>query len=83
MGKNGGYQFNNNYQNLTLKEIALSLEFEFLKNSWTSGQNQNYCMISQGMGKFMENLIYSINDEILNKLNNIKISDVEYKLTKI
>lgn len=82
IGLKGGYTLNKDYNKITLADIITILKFDFIENSWYTGEMCE-CAISSGMKEYMESLIAILNDDIYFILEKITLKDVYEKLIKI
>lgn len=76
---NGGYCCSN-AECITLAQVAAAFDGQFVDANWRSGSDHINCMISSGMGGYMDNLYGQMNSLCMNHLDSITIADVECQL---
>ena len=76
-GIEGGYHYVDNPCELSLSKVAEALSFEFVSNSWKSGNKSDSCIIASEMGGVMDKLYSNLNDACYEKLKDITVCRVE------
>lgn len=76
-GIEGGYSFNLNASNVSLKDVSKALNISFVSSSWKSGDVDMNCLIASGMANVMDNIYSKLDNVCKDYLNNITISDID------
>lgn len=75
-GAGGGYALSCDPDEVSLAQVAKALENVFVSVSWKSGYTDQVCLISSGMGSFVDDLCDTLDKVCYDYLANISLSDV-------
>lgn len=81
-GLEGGYVFDQNPDEVNLKQICDALEVSFVSSSWKSGDENMSCMIASGMSGVMDEMYGELNELCRNRMQEITIKDIQDKLIR-
>lgn len=79
-GALGGYKISESGSKCTLQKVGETLETEYIKASWHSGNPDKDCMICSKMAGIMDNVVEDMNHLCREYLENITISDIEHRI---
>jgi DNA-binding IscR family transcriptional regulator len=79
-GSEGGYSAAAGAKSLTLTQLAGALGTRFVDMSWRSGDKEKECLVSSGMGDYMDGLIERLDSVCLRELEATTVGDVEQAL---
>lgn len=76
-GLEGGYMFEGDPSEVTLKQISEAVEAEFVSASWKSGSKEKNCMVSSGMAAVMDEIYMELDGMCKKHLEYKTISDID------
>ncbi len=82
-GADGGYVLTKPLSDITLADVAQTIDFQTVQMQWKSGDEHRDCYISSGMAKTMADVYASLNLLCLKELENIRLSDIELRLESL
>lgn len=75
-GSEGGYTLAKNAEQITLKQISVALQIEFVSSHWRSGSQKLDCMVASGMADVIDRLYSDLDALCQKRLEGITIADV-------
>ena len=79
-GNEGGYHLLRTAGEITLKEIADTLEVRFVEPAWHSGGTDLPCMVATGMAEVMDGLFDDLDQRCRDRMAQLRLSDLETQL---
>lgn len=79
-GFDGGYQFKKKPEDITLRQIAESVEARFVSVSKQSGDVDMECQIASGIGPVMDRLYDRLNEMCKDSLGEITLSQIDQNI---
>ncbi len=76
----GGYQFVLNADEITLRQIAESVNARFVSVAWRPGSMDMDCLVASGMGDIMDGIYDDLNELCLKKMERITVYDIDRKI---
>lgn len=75
-GKGSGYCCMQHTGAVTLKRVLLALHEEPISMNWRSGDMDQECLISSGMGALMDGIYQHLNGQCMDYLDEVTIADL-------
>lgn len=82
-GRQGGIQLARPAEDITLADVARATRTDFLPGNWFTGDQDQQCLISSGMGLFAQELHTDLLDAVFERLEDITIASIESKLVQV
>lgn len=82
-GRQGGIQLAKPAEDITLADVARSTHTDFLPGSWFTGDQDQECLISSGMGLFAQSLHADLVDAVFKRLEQTTIASIESELVQV
>lgn len=79
-GNAGGYRAPKSAQAITLAQIAQALDTRFVSANWHSGDVDQTCLVSSGMGGIMETILGELNALCLVRLTSLTVGDIDRQI---
>ena len=79
-GSEGGYRFQKDPDQVTLRQVAEAVETTFVECSWHSGGEDIKCQVASGMAGVMDDICSQLNSICLDRLEQITIAQIEKRL---
>ncbi len=79
-GNAGGYRTPETAPNFTLAQIAQALDTRFVSVNWHSGDVDQTCLVSSGMGGIMEGIFGELNGLCLARLTGLTVGDIDKQI---
>lgn len=83
VGNEGGYLFERDAQNVTLRDVCEAVDDKIVSASWHSGNSCMECLIASGMAGIMDEIYNELNEDCKTKLEQITIKDIDSRIFKI
>lgn len=81
-GRSGGYKLIAGCDEISLAEVVKLSNVDFLSGMWRTGNEDENCCISAGMGAYLENLHEQLKAALLVELAKITVRQVEQILSQ-
>ncbi|MEM1483252.1 Rrf2 family transcriptional regulator [Oscillospiraceae bacterium PP1C4] len=81
-GADGGYLFEKDPHEVTLKEVCEATDTCPVSSAWRSGDMNCECLIASGIADVMDGIYEDLNEACKEKLKSISISDIEQMIFK-
>ncbi len=79
-GSEGGYRFQKDPHQVTLRQVAEAVETTFVECSWHSGGEDIKCQVASGMAGVMDDICSQLNGICLERLEQVTIAQIEERL---
>lgn len=79
-GADGGYLFDLNPAEITLRQVSDALQMRFVSSAWRSGDQDMECLIASGMADIMDEIYLRLNELCREHLDDITILDIDKKI---
>lgn len=79
-GTAGGYAISKDAKSLTLYDILIAVEENFVNVKWRSGDDCAECPISRNMKPIMDNIFDDLDECAKNKLKAVTIYDIDKQI---
>ena len=79
-GMDGGYYFEKNPKEVTLRQIDEAMDARLVSSSWKPGNKEKECLIASGMGEILDNIYFELDQKCKQYLKGITISDIDKKI---
>ncbi|MHA3785919.1 Rrf2 family transcriptional regulator [Mycoplasma sp. HF14] len=79
-GRKGGYTLNKPLKDIKCSDLLDILDLGLINKTWTSGQVNSCCVISRNIEAVEQDLIFSLNDLIYKKLQNITLEEIKEQI---
>ena len=79
-GASGGYRISETGESCTLQMIGQTLQTEYIKAAWHSGNPDDECKICRQMGGIMDDVVEEMNHLCRNYLETITVADIERRI---
>jgi len=79
-GADGGYLLAQRADELSLDQICMATDTKLICSGWHSGDLDQKCLISSGMGPLMEELYQQLNADCMTRLASVTVADIEEKI---
>ncbi len=76
-GSEGGYTIARKAEDITLAEVADALDTRFVSSGWQSGNLDNECLVSSGMGPMMDSILDELDEGCRARLRQKTIGGLE------
>lgn len=76
----GGYRFPLSPQEVSLAQIARTLELRLVSTAWRSGDQEMECLVASGMADLMDDVFNDLDGRCMARLEEITIADLDRKL---